>query len=98
MVVLSTLCISVSLTLIVVRSKLTEGLRHWIVQRSNPNEVSIGYAINCPQCTGIYAGFITSICCLPAVPLQGAEIEFYIATVTFGTALLAQVIDKYLTS
>ena len=96
MVVVSTLLISVSLTLIVVRSKLTEGLRLWIVQWSNPNKVSLGYAINCPQCTGVYFGFITSLCCIPVVPVQNAEIAFYIVVITFGTALLAQMVDKYL--
>lgn len=100
MIYLTTLLISVSLTVIIVRSKLTESSRNWVSTWSDINKTSIAYALHCCQCTGIYVGFVTSVCCLPnfyAITPRG-EVICFVLTVTFGTSLLAHIIDRYLYS
>jgi hypothetical protein len=89
----TTLLISVSLTMILVRSKLTEDLRYWTAIWSDPKKVSLAYAINCPQCSGFWVGFAVAFLFAPQ-----AEAVKFIAVVTFGTSLLAAVVDRYLFS
>jgi len=100
MVYLTTLLISVSLTVIIVRSKLTESSRNWVSTWSDINKTSIAYALHCCQCTGIYVGFVTSVCCLPNLvySMPPSEIACFVLTITFGTSLLAHIVDRYLHS
>ena len=100
MMYLTTLLISVSLTVIIVRSKLTESSRNWVSTWSDINKTSIAYALHCCQCTGIYAGFVTSVCCLPNFysAMLLCEMIYFVLTITFGTSLIAHMIDRYIYS
>ena len=76
--------------MIAVRGKIAELVRLWIMQHSNVERVSAAYAINCPQCTGIWVGLVVGLLVNPTV--------YFVAVMAFGTSLLALVVDKYLFS
>jgi len=88
--VLLTLLISVSVTMIVVRGKIAEPLRLWLMRHSDADRISVAYAINCPQCTGVWIGLAIGLIVFPTF--------FFVSVLTFGTSLLASVVDKYLFS
>ena len=89
--ILLTLLISVSVTMLIVRSKIMEPIRLWIMRHSDVDRISVGYAINCPQCAGVYIGFFTGFLFFQVEPTL-----LFLTAVTFGTSLLAMVADRYL--
>ena len=91
--VLLTFLISVSATLLVVRSKIMESVRLWVMKYSDVDRISIGYAINCPQCMGIWIGLFVGILFYQVSPTL-----LFLTAMTFGTSLLAMVADRYLLS
>jgi hypothetical protein len=98
MIYFTTLLLSVSLTMILVRSKLTESFRQWVVSWSNPNKVSFGYLANCPQCSGVWVGLFAALCCVPhlAYTMSMSGLVHFVAVIAFGTSLCALLVDTYL--
>ena len=68
-------------------------MRLWIMKHSDVDRISIGYAINCPQCMGIWIGFSVGILFYQVSPSL-----LFLTAMTFGTSLLAVVADRYLLS
>jgi len=101
MIYFTTLLLSVSLTIILVRSKLTESFRSAVMKRYPPNGVTWGYLVNCPQCSGVWVGLVCAVCYIPLIasgaPFRSVfEVIHFVAVVTFGTSLGALLADTYL--
>jgi len=98
MIYFTTLLLSVSLTMILVRSKLTESFRSAVMKRYPPNGVTWGYLVNCTQCSGVWVGLVCAVCTIPAFAGTRSvfEVIHFVAVVTFGTSLGALLADTYL--
>ena len=72
-----------------VRSKIAEPVRLWVMRHSDIEGISVAYAVNCPQCMGIWVGLAVGLLVNPTV--------YFVAVMAFGTSLFASLADRYLT-
>ena len=94
------LIIATGLTLIIVRSKITEPVRLWLMTKQDPNGLTLAYMVNCAQCTGVWVGLAVGLSVLPLIP-QASWYEwayYFPAIISMGTSFVTTVVDRYIFS
>jgi len=63
--------------------------------RSDPNELSLAYMINCAQCSGFWIGLVAAVAVLPLMPQSVPESLYFVAVIAFGASFTSMFASRY---